>query len=85
MRLPSAGGATVVSAHGVALVVHQEAQALASRRSDAIFACDQVHREAVRFAGDDYDILPIGHEGIEVIGTSGEAPEEHARRRPDDV
>ena len=36
----------------------------------------KVHREAVRFARDDYDILLIGHEGHEeVVGTSGEAPE----------
>jgi 4-hydroxy-3-methylbut-2-enyl diphosphate reductase IspH len=35
-----------------------------------------VHREAVRFADEDYDILLIGHEGHEeVVGTSGEAPE----------
>jgi 4-hydroxy-3-methylbut-2-enyl diphosphate reductase len=35
-----------------------------------------VHREAVRFADDDYDILLIGHEGHEeVVGTAGEAPE----------
>jgi 4-hydroxy-3-methylbut-2-enyl diphosphate reductase len=36
----------------------------------------KVHREAVRFASDDFDILLIGHEGHEeVVGTSGEAPE----------
>ena len=36
----------------------------------------KVHREAVRFADDDYDILLIGHEGHEeVVGTAGEAPE----------
>jgi 4-hydroxy-3-methylbut-2-en-1-yl diphosphate reductase len=35
-----------------------------------------VHKEAVRYANEDYDILLIGHEGHEeVIGTSGEAPE----------
>jgi len=35
-----------------------------------------VHREAVRFADDDFDILLIGHEGHEeVVGTAGEAPE----------
>ena len=71
-------GATVVfSAHGVAPVVHQEAQALALKTIDATCPLvTKVHREAVRFAGDDYDILLIGHEGHEeVIGTSGEAPE----------
>jgi 4-hydroxy-3-methylbut-2-enyl diphosphate reductase len=36
----------------------------------------KVHREAVRFADADYDILLIGHEGHEeVVGTSGEAPD----------
>lgn len=36
----------------------------------------KVHKEAVRFAKEDYDILLIGHEGHEeVIGTSGEAPD----------
>ncbi|GAA3297144.1 4-hydroxy-3-methylbut-2-enyl diphosphate reductase [Streptomyces cinereospinus] len=36
----------------------------------------KVHKEAVRFANEDYDILLIGHEGHEeVIGTSGEAPD----------
>ncbi|HEY4629750.1 MAG TPA: 4-hydroxy-3-methylbut-2-enyl diphosphate reductase, partial [Blastococcus sp.] len=35
----------------------------------------EVHKEVVRFAKDDFDILLIGHEGHpEVIGTTGEAP-----------
>ena len=35
----------------------------------------KVHQEARRFAGDDFDILLIGHEGHEeVVGTAGEAP-----------
>src|SRR5699024_6719684 len=47
----------------------------------------KVHREAVRFASDDYDILLIGHEGhAEVVGTSGEAPENITLvEGPDDV
>lgn len=71
-------GATVIfSAHGVAPIVHQNA---AARRLEAIDATcplvTKVHREAVRFAHDDYDILLIGHEGHEeVIGTTGEAPD----------
>lgn len=71
-------GATVVfSAHGVAPEVHQEAQARSLRTIDATCPLvTKVHREAVRFAAADYDILLIGHEGHEeVIGTSGEAPE----------
>ncbi len=71
-------GATVVfSAHGVAPVVHEEARALSLRAIDATCPLvTKVHREAVRFADSDYDILLIGHEGHEeVIGTAGEAPD----------
>lgn len=71
-------GATVVfSAHGVAPVVHEEAQTRSLRAIDATCPLvTKVHREAQRFAGEDYDILLIGHEGHEeVIGTAGEAPE----------
>ncbi|WP_372430559.1 4-hydroxy-3-methylbut-2-enyl diphosphate reductase [Janibacter melonis] len=71
-------GATVVfSAHGVAPVVHEEAKALSLKTIDATCPLvTKVHREAVRFAADDFDILLIGHEGHEeVVGTSGEAPE----------
>ncbi len=71
-------GATVVlSAHGVAPVVHDEARALGLRTIDATCPLvTKVHREAVRFAGSDYDILLIGHDGHEeVVGTAGEAPE----------
>lgn len=82
-------GATVVfSAHGVAPVVHEEARALSLRTIDATCPLvTKVHREAVRFADDDYDILLIGHEGHEeVVGTAGEAPE-HIQLvdGPDDV
>ncbi|MEU1134541.1 4-hydroxy-3-methylbut-2-enyl diphosphate reductase [Streptomyces sp. NPDC005900] len=71
-------GATVVfSAHGVAPTAHRQA---ADRFLTVIDATcplvTKVHKEAVRFARDDYDILLIGHEGHEeVIGTSGEAPD----------
>ena len=71
-------GATVVfSAHGVAPVVHEEAKALSLKTIDATCPLvTKVHREAVRFADDDFDILLIGHEGHEeVIGTAGEAPD----------
>ena len=82
-------GATVVfSAHGVAPVVHEEARALSLRTIDATCPLvTKVHREAVRFADADYDILLIGHEGHEeVVGTAGEAPE-HIQLvdGPDDV
>ncbi len=71
-------GATVIfSAHGVAPSVHEEARALSLQTIDATCPLvTKVHREAIRFADADYDILLIGHEGHEeVVGTSGEAPE----------
>ncbi len=71
------GAIVMFSAHGVAPVVHEEA---AGRRLATIDATcplvTKVHKEAVRYAKEDFDILLIGHEGHEeVIGTSGEAPE----------
>ncbi|MCP9957495.1 MULTISPECIES: 4-hydroxy-3-methylbut-2-enyl diphosphate reductase [Streptomyces] len=71
------GSIVMFSAHGVAPVVHEEA---AERKLATIDATcplvTKVHKEAVRFAQEDYDILLIGHEGHEeVIGTSGEAPD----------
>jgi 4-hydroxy-3-methylbut-2-enyl diphosphate reductase len=47
----------------------------------------KVHREAVRFARDDFDILLIGHEGHEEVeGTAGEAPEHiQVVNSPDEV
>jgi len=71
-------GATVIfSAHGVAPVVHDEAKARSLKTIDATCPLvTKVHREAVRFADDDFDILLIGHDGHEeVVGTAGEAPE----------
>ena len=71
------GSIVVFSAHGVAPVVHEEATGRNLRTIDATCPLvTKVHKEARRFAADDYDILLIGHEGHEeVIGTSGEAPE----------
>jgi 4-hydroxy-3-methylbut-2-enyl diphosphate reductase len=71
------GAIVVFSAHGVAPVVHEEAAELRLRTIDATCPLvTKVHKEAKRFATDDYDILLIGHEGHEeVVGTSGEAPE----------
>jgi 4-hydroxy-3-methylbut-2-en-1-yl diphosphate reductase len=71
------GSIVMFSAHGVAPVVHEEA---AQRKLATIDATcplvTKVHKEAVRFADEDYDILLIGHDGHEeVIGTSGEAPD----------
>ena len=82
-------GATVIfSAHGVAPVVHEEARALSLKTIDATCPLvTKVHREAVRFADEQYDILLIGHEGHEeVVGTAGEAPDHVTLvEGPDDV
>ncbi|WP_188678218.1 4-hydroxy-3-methylbut-2-enyl diphosphate reductase [Subtercola lobariae] len=71
------GSHVVFSAHGVSPAVVQGA---ADRQLQAIDATcplvTKVHREAVRFARDDFEILLIGHEGHEEVeGTAGEAPE----------
>ncbi|HZR49727.1 MAG TPA: 4-hydroxy-3-methylbut-2-enyl diphosphate reductase [Streptosporangiaceae bacterium] len=82
------GAVVVFSAHGVAPAVHAQAETRNLRTIDATCPLvSKVHREAVRFAAADYDILLIGHEGHEeVIGTSGEAPEHiHLIDGPDDV
>ncbi|MFC0037892.1 4-hydroxy-3-methylbut-2-enyl diphosphate reductase [Actinomadura rayongensis] len=82
------GAIVVFSAHGVAPVVHEEAAGLSLRTIDATCPLvTKVHKEAVRFAAQDYDILLIGHEGHEeVIGTTGEAPDHiHLVDGPDDV
>ncbi|GAA1585173.1 4-hydroxy-3-methylbut-2-enyl diphosphate reductase [Actinomadura kijaniata] len=82
------GSIVVFSAHGVAPVVHDEAKRRSLATIDATCPLvTKVHKEAVRFAKDDYDILLIGHEGHEeVIGTSGEAPDHiHLVDGPDDV
>ncbi len=71
------GSHVVFSAHGVSPAVVQGA---ADRNLQAIDATcplvTKVHREAVRFARDDYEILLIGHHGHEEVeGTMGHAPE----------
>jgi 4-hydroxy-3-methylbut-2-enyl diphosphate reductase len=83
-----AGATVVFSAHGVSPTVHAEAK---ERGLKTIVATcplvTKVHHEAKRFAGDDYDILLIGHEGHEEVeGTAGEAPE-HIQlvQTPEDV
>ena len=71
------GALVVFSAHGVSPAVHEEAANRSLRTIDATCPLvTKVHKEAVRFAKDDYDILLIGHEGHEEVeGTAGEAPE----------
>ncbi len=82
-------GATVVfSAHGVSPEVHRQAGERELKTIDATCPLvTKVHHEAKRFAGEDYDILLIGHEGHEEVeGTAGEAPD-HIQlvQSPDDV
>jgi 4-hydroxy-3-methylbut-2-en-1-yl diphosphate reductase len=72
-------GATVVfSAHGVAPVVHEQAAQRELRTIDATRPLvTKVHNEVRRFAASGHNILLIGHEGHEeVVGTTGEAPEQ---------
>jgi len=71
------GARVVFSAHGVSPAVHAAAAARNLRTIDATCPLvTKVHKEAVRFASDDYDILLIGHDGHEEVeGTQGEAPE----------
>jgi 4-hydroxy-3-methylbut-2-enyl diphosphate reductase len=71
------GSLLIFSAHGVSPAVVQSA---ADRNLQTIDATcplvTKVHKEAVRFARDDFDILLIGHAGHEEVeGTYGEAPE----------
>jgi len=71
------GAVVVFSAHGVAPTVHAEAAARGLRTIDATCPLvTKVHVEARRFAAEDLDIVLIGHEGHEeVVGTTGQAPE----------
>lgn len=71
------GARVVFSAHGVSPAVHAAAAARSLQTIDATCPLvTKVHKEAVRFAAEDYDILLIGHEGHEEVeGTYGEAPD----------
>jgi len=71
------GSTIVFSAHGVSPTVVNEAK---NKQLNAIDATcplvTKVHREAVRFSGQDFHILLIGHAGHEEVeGTMGHAPE----------
>lgn len=71
------GSTVVFSAHGVAPSVHENSARRGLRTIDATCPLvTKVHREAVRFAADDYTIVLIGHAGHEEVeGTMGEAPD----------
>ncbi|WNI17498.1 4-hydroxy-3-methylbut-2-enyl diphosphate reductase [Actinacidiphila sp. ITFR-21] len=78
----------IFSAHGVAPVVHEEAAQRSLASIDATCPLvTKVHKEAVRYSNEDYDILLIGHEGHEeVVGTMGEAPQRmHLVDGPEDA
>ena len=71
------GARVVFSAHGVSPAVHEAAAARHLATIDATCPLvTKVHREAVRFAKEDYDIILVGHQGHEEVeGTFGEAPD----------
>jgi 4-hydroxy-3-methylbut-2-en-1-yl diphosphate reductase len=71
------GAITVFSAHGVSPAVHADAERRGLRTIDATCPLvTKVHREAVKFAGEGYTIVLIGHAGHEEVeGTTGEAPD----------
>lgn len=71
------GAHVVFSAHGVSPAVVSAAENRGLQAIDATCPLvTKVHREAVRFARDDYEILLIGHDGHEEVeGTAGEAPD----------
>ena len=71
------GSVVIFSAHGVPPSAHDEA---AKRNLTIIDATcplvTKVHMEARKYSREGYSILFVGHRGhVEVIGTSGEAPE----------
>jgi 4-hydroxy-3-methylbut-2-enyl diphosphate reductase len=70
------GALVIFSAHGVAPTVHEQATSRGLRTIDATCPLvTKVHKEAVRFAAEGYDILLIGHAGHEEVeGTAGEVP-----------
>lgn len=71
------GARVVFSAHGVSPAVHEAAARRSLQTIDATCPLvTKVHKQAIRFAKEDYDILLIGHTGHEEVeGTQGEAPD----------
>ena len=71
------GQRVVFSAHGVSPEVWQQSKERGLRVVDATCPLvTKVHLEALKYAGEGYSILLIGHRGHdEVIGTMGEVPE----------
>ena len=73
-----AGAVLIFSAHGVPPAVREEAELRELRVVDATCPLvTKVHLEALRFAREGRTIILIGHKDHqEIIGTSGEAPEQ---------
>lgn len=71
------GARVVFSAHGVSPKVRKGAEQRNLQAIDATCPLvTKVHREAVRYAKQDYDVILVGHRGHEEVeGTEGEAPE----------
>lgn len=71
------GAHVVFSAHGVSPAVKEAARTRNLLTIDATCPLvTKVHREATRFAANDYDIILVGHLGHEEVeGTYGEAPD----------
>lgn len=71
------GSHLIFSAHGVSPQVREAAAARDLLTIDATCPLvTKVHREAIRFAKEDFDIILVGHVGHEEVeGTQGEAPE----------
>src|SRR3954465_8124876 len=71
------GAITIFSAHGVSPAAPSDAARRGLQTIDATCPLvTKVHREALKFAGDGYTIVLIGHAGHEEVeGTMGEAPE----------
>src|SRR6202140_4025255 len=72
------GAVLVFSAHGVPPTTREEARLRELRVIDATCPLvTKVHLEALKFARDDRTIILIGHrDHQEIVGTSGEAPEQ---------
>jgi len=72
-----AGETMVLSAHGVAPSVHENAEARQLRTIDATCPLvTKVHVQARRYSAEGYTVILIGHAGHEeVVGTMGEIPD----------
>lgn len=72
-----AGSRIIYSAHGVSPQIREQAKALGLIEIDATCGLvTKVHSAVKRYAAKGYKIILIGHKNhVEIIGTSGEAPD----------